>query len=113
NVNVSLPSVSLMNTYEGPQLNVSVYGNMNTKSTLEVKYSQILTPDNGPSMGVETRLHNLDVPGTDGSLTVSPRVGISTSNGEMGYKVGTGIEYRPGNNEHMAITAGLDYRSNY
>jgi hypothetical protein len=112
-VHVSAPNFSLINTTEGPQLNTSIYGHMDTKTTLEVKYSTILTPDNGPSMGLETRLHNLDIPGTKESLSISPRVGISTSNGDIGFKIGTGIEFRPGNNEHMAITAGIDYRRNY
>lgn len=112
-VNISAPHFSLINTTEGPQLNTSIYGHMNTKTTLEVKYSTILTPDNGPSMGLETRLHNIDIPGTNENLSISPRVGISTSNGDIGFKVGTGIEYRPENNKHMAIVAGIDYRKNY
>jgi len=113
NVNLSLPSFSLMHTYEGPQLNTSIFAHMNSPATLEVKYSTLLTPDNGMAAGIETRLHNLTIPNTNNSLSISPRVGASIHNNQPGFKVGTGIEYRPGGNDNFAITASLDYRKNY
>lgn len=113
NYNFSLPSLSLINTYEGPQLNTSIYAHNGGKSTAELKYSTILTPDNGASMGIEGRLHNLYIPHTNDSLSVSPIVGVSTSNKELGFKVGTGINYRPMNNKYVSVSADFSYKTNY
>lgn len=110
---ISPPLPSLYLTPEGPQLNVSMYGDLGTPATLELTYSQILTPENGPAFGVETALHNLMIPGTQEQLSLSPRVGFSTHNARPGFKVGSGLSYRPGNNPHVALQANIDYRHNY
>ncbi|PKL76108.1 MAG: hypothetical protein CVV27_11970 [Candidatus Melainabacteria bacterium HGW-Melainabacteria-1] len=110
---VSMPHLSLMHTYEGPQLNVSVFGHRQGPETLELKYSQILTPDNGPALGFETRLHNLAIPGTADQLSISPRVGVSVHDGQFGFKTGVELEYRPAANRHVSLTVGGDYRHNY
>lgn len=110
---LSLPHFAVLHTYEGPQVDVSLFAHRETPATLELKYSQILTPDNGPALGFETRLHNLDIPGTQHQLSLSPRLGFSTHNQSLGFKAGTGLEYRPGNNPYLAVTAGVDYRHNY
>ncbi len=111
---VSFPHFSLLNTYEGPQLNTSIYGHLeNSKPTLELKYSTLITPDNGPGMGVELRLHNLDVPGTNNLLSVSPRVGVSAHDGQPGYKIGGEIDFKPFSNKNFAFSTGMDYNKNY
>ena len=110
---ISPPLPSMYLTPEGPQINVSMYGDLGTPATLELTYSQILTPQNGPAFGVETALHNLAIPGTREQLSLSPRVGFSTHNASPGFKVGSGLRYRPGNNPHVAIQANVDYRHNY
>lgn len=112
-VHMSLPHFSLMHTYEGPQLNVSLYGHKGTQETLELKYSSILTPDNGPAMGLEGRLHNLRIPGTDNQLSMTPELGVSIHNQQAGFKVGTEFEYRPNNNRHFSTTFGVGYSHNY
>lgn len=110
---VSMPHFSLMNTFEGPLLNTSVYGHLGSKETLELKYSSLLTPDNGPAMALEARLHQVSVPGTNDSLSFSPRVGLAVHDQQIGYKAGLGLEFRPGNNQYYAVTAGVDYRKKY
>ncbi len=112
-VNFSLPSFSVINTYEGPQINTSLYANKGGKSTFEMKYSTILTPDNGASMGLEARLHNFSVPYTNDSLTVSPVIGVSVADKLAGYKAGGIIDYRPSNNRYISLSADVSYRNNY
>ncbi|MEZ0372487.1 MAG: hypothetical protein ACAI44_25575 [Candidatus Sericytochromatia bacterium] len=110
---ISAPHLSLIHTYEGPQLNTSIYAHHSGPETLELKYSQLLTPDLGPGFGVEARLYNVAIPGTTNQLFLSPRAGVSVHDQEVGFKTGLELEYRPAANPYLSLTTGLDYRSNY
>lgn len=110
---VSFPHFSLMHTYEGPQLNTSIYGHLGTEATLEMKYSQILTPDQGAAFGVETHLHRLTVPRTQGKLKVSPGVGVSTYQQKPGFKASTEVLFQPSPKVPLSFSTRVDYRHNY
>ncbi|GIW23002.1 MAG: hypothetical protein KatS3mg068_2009 [Candidatus Sericytochromatia bacterium] len=47
------------------------------------------------------------------TLSINSKVGASVHNNQLGFKVVTGIEFRPNGNQNFEITGSLDYRRNY